>query len=391
MYPDLSYFFHDVIGTDYDNFFAIFKTFGMFLALSFAAAGYVVYLELKRRQKPGGSLEKIFSEREILQGEKADWKPALSGGILGFLLGFKVLHIYNNFEAFKTDPVKILLSFDGNLVAGIIGAVLMGGYYYWDKKRQELPKPIKVKEITRPSDRVFDILVVAAVTGILGAKIFALFENLSEIGSAKELLDQLVSGSGLAVMGGLIGGAIGVLIYIRRVGIPPIEMMDAAGPAIMVAIGIGRLGCHFSGDGDWGIVAAAQPDWWFMPDWLWAYDYPRNVSEGYHAGKFFGEEVDCGGCKYHWKLMQKVYPTSVYEFFMASGFFGILWALRKKLTVPGMLFFVFMIFYAIHRWSIEKIRVNDKFMWDMTQAEVLSVAFFIIGILGVGYLFLRKK
>ena len=53
--------------------------------------------------------------------------------------------------------------------------------------------------------------------------------------------------------------------------------MDAVAPALILSYGVGRLGCQFSGDGDWGIEAPAQPDWWFLPDWAWAYNYPHNV------------------------------------------------------------------------------------------------------------------
>ena len=45
---------------------------------------------------------------------------------------------------------------------------------------------------------------------------------------------------------------------------------------LFLTYGIGRNGCHFSGD-DWGIVLSNQPDWWFLPDWMWSYNYPNNV------------------------------------------------------------------------------------------------------------------
>lgn len=39
--------------------------------------------------------------------------------------------------------------------------------------------------------------------------------------------------------------------------------MDIAGMGILLGYAIGRIGCQISGDGDWGIVVAAQPSWWF--------------------------------------------------------------------------------------------------------------------------------
>ena len=69
MYPDLSYFFHDLLGTDYDNWLAIFKTFGLLLATSLVLAGYVVYRELKRLEAiEGGPFQDSFTKvKEILK------------------------------------------------------------------------------------------------------------------------------------------------------------------------------------------------------------------------------------------------------------------------------------------------------------------------------------
>jgi phosphatidylglycerol---prolipoprotein diacylglyceryl transferase len=45
----------------------------------------------------------------------------------------------------------------------------------------------------------------------------------------------------------------------------------------MLGYGIGRIGCHLAGDGDWGIMAdmSLKPDW--LPMWLWAETYPNNI------------------------------------------------------------------------------------------------------------------
>ncbi|MDV7390741.1 prolipoprotein diacylglyceryl transferase, partial [Arthrospira platensis SPKY1] len=101
----------------------------------------------------------------------------------------------------------------------------------------------------------------------------------------------------------------------------------------MIAYGIGRLGCHFSGDGDWGIVAAAQPEWWFLPDWLWAYDYPNNVAQ---------DGVPIEGCEFQYcrRLDPPVYPTPLYETFMAFIIGGFLWLMRRRMPAAGMLFFL---------------------------------------------------
>jgi prolipoprotein diacylglyceryltransferase len=395
MYPDLSYLFHDLFGTDYDNFFAIFKTFGLFLALAFLVAGYIIYTEMKRKEAPGGPLADAIVTIKQTIGEAASWKDALPGLIVGFILGFKIPHVSQHFQDFKDDPVKLLFSLDGHWLFGVLGAVLLGGYYFWDKHRKTLLKPqVKTYDL-KPSDRVGDIIIVAAISGVVGAKLFAPFENLDEIGSFREVMSQIFSGSGLAIYGGLIGGFIGVAWYVRKMKMPILHMMDVAAPSMMIAYGVGRLGCHFSGDGDWGIPAGPAPGWWFLPEWLWAYDYPNNVNMGYHGGTAdLQQNIDCDGCKYHFKLSEGVFPTSVYEFVMAMGIFGILWGLRKRIAIPGMIFFIYMILNGIERFFIEKIRVNPDFaggIVSFSQAQWIAIFFFVAGILGVGILWMRDK
>ena len=61
---------------------------------------------------------------------------------------------------------------------------------------------------------------------------------------------------------------------------PFLRLADATAPGLLLAYGIGRIGCHVSGDGDWGIPnTLPKPGWLsWAPDWIWAYAYPNNVN-----------------------------------------------------------------------------------------------------------------
>jgi prolipoprotein diacylglyceryltransferase len=64
--------------------------------------------------------------------------------------------------------------------------------------------------------------------------------------------------------------------------------------------------------------------------------------------------------------------------------FALLWALRKKIAVPGRLFAVYLFANGIERFLIEKIRVNTRysiFGFHPTQAELISAMLVIAGIL----------
>ena len=237
-----------------------------------------------------------------------------------------------------------------------------------------------------PHQRIGDITILSAVSGVIGAKLFDALEHMDQLLS--DPIGTLFSGGGLAIYGGLIVAFIVMYIYFKKKGIQPIHVMDAVAPALIIAYGIGRIGCQLSGDGDWGIVnAAAIPSWWFFPDWLWAFDYPHNV---------LNEGVRIEGCEWAYcsRLAEPVYPTPVYETLLAFVIGGILWILRKRMQIAGMLFFTYLVFNGAERFLIEKIRVNIRYDWGAlqpTQAEIISTALVIIGISGLIILWRRHR
>jgi phosphatidylglycerol---prolipoprotein diacylglyceryl transferase len=367
MYPRISDFFNDVFGT---SFHWPVQSYGFFLALAFLAGGYVVWLELGRKEREG-----LLSARVVLPETKVSgWADKLVTFLSGFILGFKLFLLFDNYELFASDPQAGILSLDGNLWWGLTGGgLLLALNLYFE--RHFSPASTK-EEFFRPRQHTPVIILIAAVTGIIGAKIFHLLENPDEFTS--DPVASLLSFDGLTFYGGLIVAAIAVAWYGNRNGIHWRLLGDAVAPALILAYGIGRMGCHVAGDGDWGIVnTLARPDWlFFIPEWLWAYDYPNNI---------LGEGVPIPGCTgpYCFRLEQAVFPTPLYETMLCLIIFGVLWKLRKKLSIPGMLFAVYLIANGIERFAIEQIRINNTFDFfglTITQAQLISVSLIIAGL-----------
>lgn len=384
MYPDLSYVFHDLLGTPADNWLSIFKTFGLLLVLAILSAAFILYHELRRKAREG-----LFEPKrvKIEIGKPPTAAEVASSGIWGFILGFKGVYAYQNFDALQADAGAVLLSTAGSWSGGLVLGVLFAAYRYWKGARQALPKPKQAIRKIYPHDRIGDITVIAAISGVVGAKLFAVIEDIPAL--LEDPVGTLLSGGGLAIYGGLIFGFLFVALYLRRKDIPLIHVLDAVAPALIIAYGVGRLGCHFSGDGDWGIVnAAAQPDWWVFPDWLWAYDYPHNVLQ---------RGVPIEGCdmNYCTRLDPPVYPTPVYESLMAFAIGGILFGLRGKTKAyPGMLFCIYLMFNGIERFFIERVRINEVYSFlgtGLTQAQFIAVSLFLIGLAGTLWFWRRGQ
>ena len=385
MYPDLSYLLHDIFGTDINNGFSIVKMFGLLLALAFFASAYTLSLEFARKEKEG-LLQSTLET--ITVGEGATISDLALNALIGFFIGFKILYVVQNFLDFKADAAAIIMSSKGNIVGGVLGLLGFVAWRYYDANKGKLAKPVQKEVLVSPSHRIGDITMVAAVSGLLGAKLFSVLENFSEF--IKNPIEQFFSGSGLTMYGGLILAFIVVYWYVRKKGIPPIHMMDACAPTLMVGYGVGRLGCQLSGDGDWGIAnTAPKPGWMsFMPDWLWAQSYPHNVvKEGIDIPNCVGDF-----CKY---LNPPVFPTPLYESLMCLVILIIIWSIRKRIKTPGVMFCIYLIFNGLERFFIEIIRINPTYSFvgdiQFSQAQFIALALILIGIVYAAILLLRKR
>ena len=86
-----------------------------------------------------------------------------------------------------------------------------------------------------------------------------------------------------------------------------------------------------------------------------------------------------------------VFPTPLYEIFTCLILFVVLLALRKRITVPGQMFAIYLVLNGLERFFIEKIRVNTKydiFGFHPTQAEIISA---LLVIAGIALFFWAKK
>ncbi len=372
MYPNLYYAIKDIFGIELSGLKLV-NSFGFFVAIAFVVSAWVLTLELRRKQQQG-----LFVpiDETITIGAPASLIELLTNFLLGFVFGFKIIGAFTIEDAL-IDPQNFILSSRGSLPLGVLVGLGFAVLKWWEMNKQKLAKPENRTVRIWPHDRVGDIVILAALFGFLGAKIFHNLENWQEF--TKDPIGSLISFSGLTFYGGLICAGIAIIVYSRNKKIKVVHLLDAMATTMMLAYALGRVGCQISGDGDWGIVNKNPKPFSWLPDWMWAYQYPNNV---------VGEGVPIPGCvgPFCNQLASPVYPTALYEIIFCLLLFFVLWTLRKKIKIPGQLFGFYLFFNGLERFLIEKIRVNTRYEdlpFQPTQAELVSFCLIIAGILMV--------
>jgi phosphatidylglycerol:prolipoprotein diacylglycerol transferase len=409
MFPDFQYLFNYLFGIDIPAL-SFLKTFGFFVAVAFIIGAYFIRKELLRYAKEGKF--KGIEVNEVINKPISN-KDIITNTLIGFIVGYKIIGLFNAGTEASNDPMSIILSLKGSFVGGIILAALFT-YLKWKEaqnikdKKQEI---IKTKKY--PHQMVADIILIAAISGFAGAKIFNALETWDSF--IHNPIESLLSGSGLTYYGGLILAIVALYFFAKKKNFSFKSLCDAVAPTLILAYGIGRLGCQFAGDGDWGIYNSAYmtqndgtliqvapgvfenfvvqnpqlfiefngkvphkyspaPSANLVP--LYAQNYKHNVNrEGFRIAGDNGN--------YPTVLPAGVFPTPVYEFFACIVIFLVLMALRKRFNVPLQLFGIYLIFNGLERFLVEKIRVNTKYdlgFMQPTQAEIISFVFILIGL-----------
>lgn len=208
-----------------------------------------------------------------------------------------------------------VMSYSVFVTIGLVAAVLV----YWLNTRRHAV-----------GNNALYIAIAAATGGVLGAKLPIWVAHIGDIIADPARWELVLSGR--TIVGGIIGGALGVYIVKRRLGITQ-RLGNYLVPSLALGIFFGRIGCFLAGC-CYGTVTS-------LP---WGVD--------------FGDG-----------LMR--HPTQLYEALLVLGIF-VYSQLAKERYEPGKLFGVFMVVYFGWRFLVEFIRVNPVAAAGLTYYQVAS-------------------
>lgn len=215
------------------------------------------------------------------------------------------------------------------IVLGILAAVWLAG-------REE-------SRLGLPQDTAVDLALAAVPCGIVGARLYYVLMSWESF-AADPMRVLYVWEGGIAIYGGVIGGALGIWLYARRKKLSFAVLADLVAPGLLLAQAIGRWGNYFNMEAYGPQIVDARLQ--FFP---LAVLIPQDGAYGWHAATFFYESM--------WNL---------------AGFIA-LWSIRKRQTQKGQVFAWYLLFYGSGRFVIEQLRQDSLYLGQLRVSQVVSL------------------
>jgi phosphatidylglycerol---prolipoprotein diacylglyceryl transferase len=213
------------------------------------------------------------------------------------------------------------------------------------------------------------VVLWGALGGLIGARLYDVLDNWRLY--MANPITIIWSGSGFVWFGGFIGGITAAYFVARYYKVSVGATADMCGPALAIGQALGRIGCHLSGDGDWGIPST-------LP---WAVAYPKAIV-GWGPQTVLKLDP-------HGNLVSgffpgvRVHPTPIYEAILYAGVFFILWSMRKRAGTPGRIFFLYLVLLGGCRFMVEFLRINPRVLWGLSEAQLIALAMVAVGVVAL--------
>ncbi len=212
------------------------------------------------------------------------------------------------------------------------------------------------KRLGLPQDTAIDLALLLVPCGIMGARLYYVLMRWEQF--AHQPISVLyVWRGGLAIYGGVIGGALAALIYARRKKVSFASLADMIASGLLLAQAIGRWGNYFNMEAYGLKITDVRLQ--FFPAAVWI-----PAENAWHAATFFYESV--------WNFLG----------------FAALWRLRTSQTERGSVFAWYLLIYGAGRFVIEQLRTDSLYIGSLRASQWLSL---IVCIGAAGWLIARAK
>jgi phosphatidylglycerol:prolipoprotein diacylglycerol transferase len=216
----------------------------------------------------------------------------------------------------------------------------------------------EARRLLLDEDRLVTVILVTLVASVLGARMLYVMEHLEDFRRQWSGVFALWEG-GLTLYGGIAAGTVAGLLAARRAGLPMWTVADALTPSLALGTMFGRVGCYLNG------CCYGRPT--TLP---WGVTFPGDS----FAGLEFGNAA--------------VHPAQLYAALAGLGLFAATWAVRRRLRVPGTLFWGFVAAFALVRIPLDLTRAYEPSAVvatvagvAVTESQLTSVAMALFALL----------
>lgn len=226
----------------------------------------------------------------------------------------------------------------------IIAAGMLLGFYIANREadRRGLPEGM-----------FMDLMFYIIIFSIIGARLYYVIFQWGYY-SQNPIDIIMINEGGMAIHGGLIGGALAGFIFCRVKGYSFFQIADIAAPSLILGQAIGRWGNFINQEAHGGEVT-------------------RGFLESLKLPEFIINQMYIDGAYYH--------PTFLYESLWNLIGFVILMLLRPKLKI-GQTILLYVIYYSIGRFFIEGMRTDSLMIGDMLRtAQVISILLIVAAVI----------
>lgn len=202
-------------------------------------------------------------------------------------------------------------------------------------------------------DRLLPLYIAAAVGGLAGGRLLFAFAVDWERTISDPL--SLLQPAGFAVYGGIIGGALSVAAAAKVMGIRPWKLADIAGPAVLLGMGIGRLGCLSA-----GCCHGAEIDGFHATGGLFPDSFTGGQVWFSNSFPFVATEFASGNGGVSRLTDVPLYPTQLWAVVMLIGLSAALsWAWERK-RFDGQIAALALMLEPLYRISVEAFRADHR-------------------------------
>ena len=206
-----------------------------------------------------------------------------------------------------------------------------------------------------------DIIILACYVlpfSIIGARIYYVLFSLDEFSSFWQVFE--IWKGGMAIYGGVIGGAIAIMLYCLIHKKNFLDIADIAVPSLILGQAIGRWGNFFNQEA-YGYYIENSSARWF-PIGVFIKDCNQSI-------------CTCGGSGWH-------LATFFYESIWNLAVFTILLILyrKKKTRLRGSIMCLYLIGYGAGRVWIEGLRTDSLYIGSIRVSQFLSILLIVFGV-----------